>query len=178
MVTVRRGSIRGRSRVQSMIGHLVKEFGRIQTDLLSRAIFGISCRSFLPHEVKIIYAVADLLSLDAQTKLRAQLSSRFFIDRSNPHMNVISIGQFPETLGISGKGFRDCLFTVNNRVNGRVSKANVTFYRKFLFSVETRLPRRQLLGQEVDIISVIRGTPRETLSSAIDRSEHGAVELG
>lgn len=156
-----------------MSSDFYREIARSNSDFWSKLLFGIPLRSFLSHEKKIINAVIESVSLEVREKLEKQLSGRFFIDRSNPRMNVISIGQFPDSLKINDFNFEDCLFKVKLKENGKTSFANVTFYLGYLFSVETKTPRKELIDQEINVISVAAGKPKDILSDVIDRIEHG-----
>jgi hypothetical protein len=119
-------------------------------------------------------AAIDFLPNEVASFCRNQIDSRFRIDRSNPRMNVIAVGQFPSALKIPLPSFEDALFRVRLTVNGRRETANVTFYKGFVFSVETKQYRKFYKDKEVEVTDVAEGKPKQSITRAIDRREHGS----
>jgi hypothetical protein len=87
----------------------LKEASRSCSDFWSRVIWGIPCRAFLPHEVQLIEAVRHFVDQEVRERIQQQLSCRFFIDRSNPRMNVIHVNQFPAETIIENPKYLDHL---------------------------------------------------------------------
>ena len=150
-----------------------EELSRICDDKINRLLWGIPKREFMTHERTILDSVISHVEKEVALKIEKQLSSRFYIDRSNPRMNVISVGQFSSDISIDDINYEDLLFKVTFFVDDKNSSANVTFYKRFLFSVETRLTRKSLIGKVIQIKKVSLGSKNRSLSLSLDRLEHG-----
>jgi hypothetical protein len=136
-------------------------------------IFGASSRRLLKHEGQIFDAVVDSLPSNQKSLVKQQLAAKFLIDRSNPRVNFIPIGELPAILQILEKPLDDALFKVNFVIDGKKEIANVTFYRGFIFSVETKRHRKFYKDSEIIVIGVEPGKPSQSMTNAINRQEHG-----
>lgn len=148
---------------------LLRNIGRVD-----HFVFGTGSWMLKSHEAQIIDAVLDQIDQADALKVRAQLKTQYFIDRTNKRIVTIHFDDRPNELSLESQAFLDCLYVVNLLVNGTPQKAQVTFYRGFLFSVELRKPEEFNDSAKIEVVKILRGRAKDSLTAAIDRQEHGA----
>ena len=126
------------------------------------------------HERQLLGACADSLPEGIQSQIKKQLDAGFFIERTlGGRINVIHKNEKPESHRINDPEFDDALFKVRAEVDGKNLTANITFYKGFLFGLETKKPTKFFRNKPLIIRGVAKGKPKETYTAAIDRLEHG-----
>jgi len=128
----------------------------------------------LAHEKKILDACLSFVPEDVQTHVRNQMASGFFLERmTDGRINVIRLHEKPKEVAIKDAEFEDALYKVRVEVDGEKLTVNVTFYKGFIFSIETKKPTKFFRGKDILIHNVAKGKSKETYTAVIDRSEHG-----
>lgn len=140
---------------------------------LAYSVSGTGSRSTKPYEQELIDSVLGTLDAAASDKVRAQLQTPFFVDRTNKRIHTIWFDAQLDELRLEDAEFADCLFKVFMNVNGRRQTGRVTFYKGYIFSVETPKPEKFYRDVKVEVVKVERGKLSESLTGAIDRLEHG-----
>jgi hypothetical protein len=128
--------------------------------------------TFLPHEKKILSGVVETLDVEPKRLCQLQLAEDLYIERSHPRINIIRLYEESHLLRIIGGEFEDALFKVRLAVENMKEAANVTFYRGFIFSIETKRPRKFYKDKTVAVLGVEVGAPDNSFTRAIDRLEH------
>lgn len=125
------------------------------------------------YEKLVVESAIDTLDSETQQTLRGQLSSPFFVERTNNRINVIRFYKTEMPASIENPNFDDAAINVKTKADGEVSYANVIFYKGFIFSIETRRPGKWYRNKTYEILSVKPENPSMSLTNAIDRLEHG-----
>lgn len=135
-------------------------------------LWGTGSWSLRPHEELLVTSAINHLDEKSASLCRAQLDKKFFIERSNPRINVIHHQVKRDDLRLDIARFGDSLFRVRFRIGQTTETANVTFYRGFLFSIETKRPGASYRDQNMEVLGVKTGMAHETMTTDIDGSEH------
>lgn len=132
--------------------------------------------SLHPHEAKMLASVLDAIPPSASKSAHNQLQTRFFVDRTNERINTLHFDHRGEKNTIVEDGFNDALFRLTIRICDRRQIARVTFYKGYIFSIET--PKRGKFYQDktFEVLQVERANPKASLTYSIDRLEHGNPE--
>ena len=69
------------------------------------------------------------------------------------------------------------LIKLNISIGGETSLANVTFYEGVLFSIEFKLASKAFRNRVMTVNEVNAGLPNQSLTTEIDREEHGAENV-
>ncbi|WP_421700990.1 hypothetical protein [Aliiroseovarius sp.] len=155
---------------------------RVITLILSEAnrflmsVSGEGGRSLKPYEAQMVWAVLEVLPAETSQLVQAQLAGRFFVDRSNPRIHSLHFDRRDARLAVADEGFDDALFKLSMRVDGKRQTGRVTYYKGYLFSVETPKPEKTYRDAEIEILSVTRASPKASLAHIVDRLEHGRGE--
>ena len=129
--------------------------------------------SMKEHERVVVDAVLSQLDSIHENHFYSQLERPFFIERSNkgrinifrPYGDVLDISElFPD--------FSDTLYSVHFYVEKSRNKANVSFYKGNLFSVEFQKPYSFFQDAKLKVESVIRGYSDDSFTRTIDSYEH------
>ncbi len=127
-----------------------------------------------PMHLDLINAVQNYVSGDIANVIGEQLQRPYFISWwSKGRINVFFFYRRDRLPIISDPKFRNALFSVDLRLEGRKRKAHVTFYEGRVFSVELKLPRKVYKNKEYRIGAVTEGKPKDTFTAVIDRTAHG-----
>jgi hypothetical protein len=130
--------------------------------------------------LSILDAFRPALGKDIKARVESQLSQPYFI--TFEHSGRVNTFFFeplelePE-LRISDPAFADRLYKVEMFVDGRKQHAHVTFYKGRIFSIELKRPFKFYDGKNIRFGAVTLGKPKESMTGAIDRFEHGTGEI-
>ena len=124
-------------------------------------------------ERSLIGKVAEKLAPESNDLLQRQLREEYLVDRSNDRISSIYFYRLPDALLIPDAEFQDLLYKVKMKVDGRAQTNRVTFYKGHIFGVELRKPRKEYRNAEIEILDVVKGEPKNTLTAVIDRAAHG-----
>ena len=124
-------------------------------------------------ERSLIGKVAEKLAPESNDLLQRQLREEYLVDRSNDRISSIYFYRLPDALLIPDAEFQDLLYKVKMKVDGRAQTNRVTFYKGHIFGVELRKPRKDYRNAKIEILDVVKGEPKNTLTAVIDRAAHG-----
>jgi hypothetical protein len=128
------------------------------------------------YEKVLANAVLEALSDKTKSEVLKQLSASYFVERTSNRVSVIRFHK-PESVNqIEDVEFEDSLYKIYSEVDGKKYKANVTFYKRRIFSIESSRQRKFFKGKNVLPLKVQKTSPSQSLTVAIDRSEHGSNE--
>ena len=127
----------------------------------------------LSHEQLILMAAIENFDTDVQKLLLQQLHQEFFVERTNNRISVLRFCDAHDDLRAQGTKFEDKWMRVHILVNNKKQISNVNIYRGLVFSVETRSPRKTYRGAEICVAKVVDGKGTNSLTTTVDRQEHG-----
>ncbi|WP_299631298.1 hypothetical protein [uncultured Roseobacter sp.] len=130
-------------------------------------------RKLFPHEEAILMSAFKVLPSEARELLHQQISRDFFVERTNKRINVLRFYDAHSDLRINDPDFEDKWLRVHMRVNGKKEISNVNIYHGFIFSVETRSPKKMYTGAQIRIEKVDQEEADKSYTKSIDRLEHG-----
>lgn len=129
-----------------------------------------------PLQKKLLEAFLPTLEPAFRVLIERQLSQPFKV--SFWHHGKVSPFFFenpklePQLL-IPDREFFERLYKVEMFVDGRKQYAHVIFYKGRIFSLEFKQPLKFYEGKDIRFGAAKVGTPKQSLSAAIDRREHG-----
>jgi len=141
-------------------------------DLLFIASGG-GTRSITGLEQTLIERVVANFESETQEQVKRQLTQEYLVDRTNDRISSIHFYRLPSEMLVQDPEFQDLLYKVKMKVDGRMQTNRVTFYEGRIFGVELRRPRKEYRDAEIEIVEVVKGDPKQTLTTAIDRAVHG-----
>ena len=127
-----------------------------------------------PLHQAVINRLLTCLDSSTSSKIRSQLEQKYFMQFiPEGRINTFFFKNLSDDLLISDPAFQDCLFKVEVFADGRKQRAQVTFYKGRIFSVEFKKPHKFFVGKDIKIGSVTLGKPKDTFTAVIDRAAHG-----
>jgi hypothetical protein len=167
------GSAEGTDVAVSELNLFIKRLASLPNDALGFLTREHGWQLRYPTNIIISHFLSAINEADADM-IRAQLAqpwrqSWWLKGRINPIFHYLLE---PATL-LTDPFYEDGLFLIAMRVDGKKLNANVTFATGRLYSVELPKPFAFFKNKELVLGEVTRGNPRQSISRAIDRSEHG-----
>jgi hypothetical protein len=129
-----------------------------------------------PTDLIIGHFINSCGEVDAAA-IRLQLSQPFFQRTYNNGLvnPIYHYALDPNSL-LKDERYQDSLFRVEMVIDGKKQFANVEFVAGRLFSVELRKPIKFYKGKNLSFGEITIGKSSQTITRAIDRSEHGRDE--
>ncbi|MEM9631811.1 MAG: hypothetical protein AAGA50_10830 [Pseudomonadota bacterium] len=130
--------------------------------------------SLRPVEAQLIKAALDHIDEADGKLLASQLSESFFVERINPRIVVLRFYKIGSDQVVCSPDFEDKLIRVHFVADGKRQVSNVCVFEGVIFSVEMKDPRLLRKAKQLTVEKVVAGTPKQSLTRVIDRSEHGS----
>ena len=147
---------------------------------LRRYVFHGGSKKLRPIQQQLLNVFVPTLEPNIQLVVERQLKESFYMQfwhggRISPFF--FRDPKLPPELRLPDPAFADRLYKIEMFVDGRKQHAHVTFYQGRIFSLEFKKPFKFYKGKDVRFGAVTLGKPKQTLTNAIDRREHGTGEI-
>lgn len=148
--------------------------------IISRSIstaFGEGGWRLTSFEMSMLDAVRSSFGQLERSRLLSQLNQKYYVDRINTRVIAVWFKYLPDEVLLPRPAFDNALYRVNFTADGEKLTSNVTFYKGHLLTIECKKPQKYFKGKVIEVTKVSEGSPKRSLTHAMDRLEHGRNEL-
>jgi hypothetical protein len=156
---------------KSFLGRASRRFWRWMGNLTGSGAYRI-----IPLHRQLLDTFLSAVEPDVRAMLEKQLVQPFYMQFwHGGRISPFFFDHFllPREIRLPCPEFEEKLYKVEMFINGRKQHANVVFYHGRIHTIEFKKPFKFYEGKYIRFGAVTVGNPEQSMTVAIDRSEHG-----